>query len=67
MKIGEDTYVVRGTKFYLPNYPKDIISAYIINNNYYWDKPALDIIDNYLPNGANIIDIGANIGSHTLY
>ena len=39
----------------------------ILGTKNYWDIYAHNIIDKYLKDNATILDIGANIGSHTLY
>ena len=58
---------IKNTKFYLPNYPTDCISQCIVGGKDYWDKSALNIIDKYLEDNSTILDIGANVGSHSLY
>lgn len=60
-------FQIKNAKFYLPNYPEDCISSSIVSGNDYWDKYALKLIDKYLPQNATILDIGANVGSHTIY
>ncbi|MCQ2739648.1 MAG: FkbM family methyltransferase [bacterium] len=63
-------FSIRNAKFYLPHYKTDIISANMVNSKDYWDNwqgGALGIIDKYLKDKSVIIDIGANIGSHTVY
>ena len=58
---------IKNTKFYLPNYPTDCISQCIVGGKDYWDKSALNLIDKYLKDNSVILDIGANVGSHSLY
>ena len=58
---------IRNAKFYLPNYPEDCISQCIVGGKNYWDRVALELIDKYLSDNSVILDIGANVGSHTLY
>ena len=58
---------IQGTLFYLPNYPQDIISSVIVRSNNYWDYAVLKKIDNYLKDNSVILDIGANVGNHSLY
>lgn len=62
-----DFYNIRNAFFYLPNADKDCIQSIIRNSKNYWDMMAHDIINKYLKDNATILDIGANIGSHTLY
>ncbi len=58
---------IRNSLFWLPNYPRDIIQQRIVDCCDYWDSYALGIIDTYLTDNYVILDIGANIGNHTLY
>ena len=60
-------FSIQEAKFYLPNFPTDCISSCIVHGNNYWDYHALLLIDQYLPENAVILDIGANVGSHTIY
>ena len=53
--------------FYLPNYPKDVIQRLIVDGNQYWDLHTLYKLDEYMPEDAVVCDIGANVGSHSLY
>ncbi len=68
MEIQQDKiFQIQDATFYLPNYPTDCISSCIVGGNNYWDYSALLMIDKYLPDNAVVLDIGANIGSHTIY
>ena len=66
--MGESKiFDIKNAKFYLPNFPEDSISQCIVCIKDYWDRSALEKINKYLPDNAVILDIGANIGSHTIY
>lgn len=58
---------IQNARFYLPNFPMDCIQKTIALTQNYWDTMALNIINKYLPDEAVVLDIGANIGSHTVY
>lgn len=58
---------IKNSRFYLPNYPKDCIQKYIAERGDYWDPRALNLISDYIGENAVYVDIGANIGNHTLY
>lgn len=60
-------FEIKNAKFYLPNYPVDSISQCIVGLKDYWDKSALLLINKYLKDNAIILDVGANVGSHTVY
>ena len=63
-----DFYQIRGkTLIFLPQASEDCIQQSIKNTLNYWDLTALRIINKYLKDESVILDIGANIGSHTLY
>jgi len=58
---------VRNSKFYIPNYKEDLIQGCLYNSYEYFEENYLIKTDTYLPKNPTIIDIGANIGNHTLY
>lgn len=60
-------FTVRNSKFCIPVNTSDCIHQIILGTKNYWDSCAHDIIDKYLDDNATILDIGANVGSHTLY
>lgn len=58
------------TKFYLPNLDLDageFIQNTIFYNENYFEIETLERIKKYIKKGMRVIDIGANIGNHTLY
>ena len=63
------------TKFYLPYYKEDWIQNHIYNDKNYFEYSELNYICKELKsgcvgrsiNGNTVLDIGANIGNHTLY
>ena len=67
LSMADDTIQIRNSRFYLPNYPNDLIQNQIVLHKNYWEFAQLKRIDNYLPEEAVIVDCGANIGNHTLY
>ena len=65
--MTNSVFRVRNSLFYVPNYPDDVIQRIMVDNESYWDMQTLCVIDRYLPENAVICDIGANIGSHSIY
>ena len=66
----ESIFNIKKAKFYLPHYKTDSISQVMVGCGDYWDNwadGALGKIDKYLSDNAVILDIGANVGSHTVY
>ena len=54
-------------KFYVPYYPIDFIQRHIVESNEFFEEVILRDLDKYIKDNAIILDIGANIGNHTLY
>ena len=67
LSMKDDIFRVNNVQFYLPNYPADYIQRQIADNNSFFEQTTLEFFDKYLPENAVILDIGANIGNHTLY
>ena len=55
------------SKFYLPNYEEDLVQGSVYNGRTYFEFGYLLETQKYLPKKPTIIDIGANIGNHTLF
>ena len=63
------------TKFFIPNYQKDFIQKHIFNTKSFFEKDYLDYITKKWKDGLigeiiknkSVLDIGCNIGNHTLY
>ncbi|MBN9674073.1 FkbM family methyltransferase [Roseibium aggregatum] len=56
-----------GAMFYLPGFWRDPIQREIFKSKNYFDFDELRTLDRYVPDEAVILDIGANIGNHSLY
>lgn len=67
MSMVDDTWRINNVNFYVPNYPYDYVQSQIVNNNQFYEQTILEELDSYIPNAATILDIGANIGNHSLY
>lgn len=59
-------YLGEKINFYLP-YPKDWIQSIIINNNCFYEQNMLEDIKERVGTNKVIVDIGANIGNHTVF
>ena len=64
---GMKIWDFESVKFCLPNYTQDLIQNHIISQNDYFEGKILRKLDKFIPEGATILDIGANIGNHTVY
>ncbi len=63
----DNIYQINNIKFYLPNYPLDFIQSTLVNSGKFYEENVLIMLDEYIKDDAIILDIGANIGNHTLY
>lgn len=54
-------------KFYVPNYPIDHVQSEIVDNNNFYEIDLLEKLQPYIKKNAVILDIGANIGNHSVY
>lgn len=61
------TLRIGNSLFYLPNNFLDIVQGVIASTNQYFESDLLKELEQYIPQHANILDIGANIGNHSLY
>lgn len=59
----------KGTSIYLPYYKTDLIQKEIARTRNFFEKDILDTIAKMLPSPRKgiFLDIGSNIGNHTLY
>ncbi|MCR4555367.1 MAG: FkbM family methyltransferase [Alphaproteobacteria bacterium] len=54
-------------KLYVPNYPDDFIQSLIVNRGTFYEIEFLEELQPYIKKNAVILDIGANIGNHSVY
>jgi len=66
-KNGDIHTLPNGIKFYCPEYPWDFIQRVIVNRSEFFDRDILDGLQKHIPENAVILDIGANVGNHSLY
>lgn len=67
LSLADNTFRVKNTLFYVPNYPMDSVQYSIVTKQDFVEIQILKELDKYIPENAIIIDAGANIGNHTLY
>ena len=58
---------IKNSKMYLQNYDIDLIQGSIYKYCNYFEINCLNFVDKFIKDNSTIIDIGANIGNHTLY
>ena len=54
-------------RFYLPDALDDAVQGDIALHNNFFDLNTIEAANPFFPDGANILDIGANIGNNALY
>lgn len=58
---------VNGVRFYVPNYPRDLIQSYLVDTKQFYELDQLKRVEKYIKKGDVILDVGANMGNHSLY
>lgn len=67
-ELSSDSIVDIGcAKFYVPNYPVDYVQSCIVNGKTFYENGILKKLQSYINENAVILDIGANIGNHSVY
>lgn len=64
---GEPFELIGGEKFFLPYLNEDGIQRDIYRAGDFTAKDQLRFLDDYFPDGATILDVGANLGNHAIY
>lgn len=64
--LGSKYRRVDDVLFYLPNISDDFIQK-VIAEGHFFEEGELGVVSKYIPHNAVILDIGANIGNHSLY
>ena len=67
MAMKDDIFMKNNIKFYVPNYPVEKIQTKIVDRKKFYKQKKLQELDEFIPNNALILDVGANIGNETLY
>jgi FkbM family methyltransferase len=67
LSMRDDVWRLKNASFYVPNYPYDLIQSHIVDTCTFYDQSNLEKLETYLSDGAVILDLGANIGNHTVY
>lgn len=67
LSMRGDIWRIDDTLFYVPNYPTDLVQSYIVDNDMFFEEDILVKLDEYISDDFVILDIGANIGNHSLY
>lgn len=52
---------------YLPDAQDDLIQSKILTHGKFYEEKLLRKVKPYIPAGANVVDVGANIGNHSMF
>jgi FkbM family methyltransferase len=66
LSLTDNIVYVGNVKFYIPNFPIDLIQSVIAGGSFF-EEEILKHIDKYLDRNSVVLDLGANLGNHTLY
>jgi len=66
LSLSDDTVILKNAKFYVPNAPRDDIQGTQLSARFYEEEILLKL-DKYLNENSVVLDIGANVGNHTVY
>jgi FkbM family methyltransferase len=67
LSLSEDIFRFNDIKVFVPNYPIEAIQNYIVTNKNFYENAILQFLDKYIQPNSRILDIGSNIGNHSLY
>ena len=67
LSSNNNIYSIQGVKYYLPQIMTDFIQMRIGWNRDFYETKELHEIDSYLPENGVFLDVGANIGNHTMF
>lgn len=65
--IFDKKFPIRNSLAYIPDYPKDYIQRIIVETGDFYEITDLKYLDKFLNQSSIVLDIGANIGNHTVY
>jgi FkbM family methyltransferase len=54
-------------KFFLPDALDDRIQSLLLTHGKFFEEPLLAKVQAMIPTGSHVVDVGANIGNHTLF
>jgi FkbM family methyltransferase len=67
MSMPDDIFQFDNIKMYVPDYPLDHIQEIIVENKDFYEKKLLNYLDQYISEDTCVLEIGANIGNHSVY
>jgi FkbM family methyltransferase len=67
LSLVDEIVELKGARFWVPNAPRDFIQNTQLSTGSFYEFEILQRLDRYLSNNSVVIDIGANVGNHTVY
>jgi FkbM family methyltransferase len=66
LSMADNIVYVDGVKFWVPNFPADLIQRTQADGKFF-EQELLEQLDSYMNENSVVLDIGANVGNHTVY
>ena len=63
----DDIFQLKGINIFVPDFPVDYIQSHLVLQKTFYEENSLKDLDEYLDSESVVLDVGANIGNHTLY
>lgn len=67
ISLEDEIIELNGARFWVPNAPRDTLQNYQLSNLTFFEHEILKDLDQYLNSESVILDLGANIGNHSVY
>jgi len=67
LSLDDGIVELNGARFWVPNAPRDAIQNIQLTTLSFFEQEILNDLDKYLSTDSVLLDLGANIGNHTVY
>jgi FkbM family methyltransferase len=67
LSLADEIVELKGARFWVPNAPRDLIQNIQLSQASFFELDLLREIDKLLNENSVVLDIGANVGNHTVY
>ena len=67
LSLVDDIVELKNARFFVPNAPRDVIQNTQLSRGVFFEEEILQSLDKYLTQDSVVVDIGANVGNHTIY
>jgi len=67
LSLADEIIELKGARFWVPNAPFEFIQNVQLSEVSFYEQEILESLDKYLNQESIVIDVGANVGNHTVY